>query len=194
VDNPRRCQYHTAVAQVVRDEADALQRAWSQGIDGAQSYRDQMADPGNTTDLDAIVNVDVFLLQEIANLELGAALGVTGAPDLEAIIEGSQELGVSDLQGRLRGIRLVLVGDGNKAKGLGPLLGNDITTRLRTQLDAADQAVGAINGSLRNAVVVHREQVEAARDAIQSVQVIVSTEVISTLGVKIGFAGADGDG
>ena len=192
LDERRRCEYVVSIAEVIRDEAAALQSAWSRGFDGGPSYRDRLAAPANTIDLDTMVNDVFFLLDEITNKELAPALGLTGVPDLEAIVEGSAGLAIADMQARMTGIRLVLIGDG-KGKGLGPLLGDEMTGRLRAQLDAADQALAAIDGPLRIAIGTDMVEVQRVRDSVNAVQLIVGTEVLSTLGVKLGFSGADGD-
>jgi predicted lipoprotein len=191
---PRRCEYLVAVATVAHDEAAALQGEWSRSSDGGASYRDRFADPSNATDLDAIVNDVFFVLQEITVKELAPALGVTSpTPDPEAVVEGPSGLGVADLQARMTGVRLVLVGDGAKAKGLAPLLTADMTTRLRAALDEADASIAAIQPPLRTALESDPDAVQQARNSINGVQVIVATEVISTLNVKLGFSGNDGD-
>ena len=195
LDEPRRCEYAVAVAKVIHDEAVALQGEWSRSIEGGASYRDRFADPGNTTDFDAIVNEVFFVLQEVTVKELAPALGVTSpTPDLQAVVEGPSGLGVADMQARMTGVRLVLIGDGAKAKGLAPLLGDEMTTRLRVALDEADAAIAAIRGPLRTALGTDPDAVQRARNSINAVQLIVATEVLSTLNVKLGFSGNDGDG
>jgi predicted lipoprotein len=193
LEDARRCAYAVAVADVISTEAAALQGDWTRSFDGGPSYRDRLADPANTADLDIIVNDVFFLLQEITVKELGPGLGLFGPADLDAVVEGAAGLGVADLQARMTGIRLVLIGDGDKSKGLGPLLGAEMTGRLRAQLDAADADMAAIHRPLRIALGTDTDAVQRVRASINAVQVIVATEVLSTLGVKVGFSGADGD-
>jgi len=131
-------------------------------------------------------------LKEITTLELGIALGFMGVPNLEAITEGAAALGVADLQARVSGIRRVLVGD-DRSKGLGPLLGGELTERLRAQLDTADEAIAAVDSPLRTAIATDTGSVRTMRAAIQAIETTVATEVMSKLGVKVSFSNFDGD-
>ena len=128
--------------------------------------------------------------------ELGRALGVMeGGADPTAIVEGPAGLGVVDLQARLEGLRAVLVGVDGEG-GLGPLLGDDLTERLTAQTDEAAAAladVAALDVPLREAVETSPATVQAAMDALNALQVTVATEVVSRLGVTLGFSDADGD-
>lgn len=188
----RRCEYLVSVAMVIRDHAALLGRDWSEGFNGGKSYRDLVVDPDNLTNFDTLITDIVYLLKEMTADELGMALGLLGDPNAAAIIEGEAGLGVGDLQGRMAGIRAVLVGD-DAAKGVAPMLGEDLATRLRAQLDAADQALAAVKPPLLQAIVIHHDEVQNARGAIQAVEVTVDTEVVSKLGVTLGFRGNDGD-
>ena len=140
------------------------------------------------------MNDSLFLLEAITDLELGAAIGAMDRePDPEAIDEGAAAAGVEDLTARLDGVRAVLVGNEAGGEGLAPLLGDGIAGRLRDQLSAARAAVGAVDPPLRTASAESPAAVAAARDAIKAVQITVATEVVSHLGVTIGFSDADGD-
>ena len=195
LNDPRRCDYAIGVAQVIANEGDRLLEDWTVSWDEGEPYREVFADADNG-DLDRVVNDSLFLLEEIADLELGRALGLVGKEvDIEAIEEGPAGSGVGDLRHRLMGLRLALVGVSESRAGLSPLLGDDLSERLEAQLDAALGAVDVIRPPLRQAVTRpgSREEVIAARDAIKAVQITVGTEVVSRLGVVIGFSDADGD-
>ena len=193
--DPRRCGYAIGVAQVIANEGDQLLEDWTVSWEDGEPYREVFADADNG-DLDRVVNDALFLLEEIADIELGRALGLVGSEaDIEAIEEGPAGAGVDDLRHRLMGLRSVLVGAGESRAGLSPLLGDDLSERLEAQLDGALGAVDAVGPPLRQAATRpgSREEVIAARDAIKAVQITVGTEVVSRLGVVIGFSDADGD-
>ncbi len=193
LDDPRRCDYSEGVATVIAQEAALLAAGWTDGWDGGQPYREQLAaDEGDG--LDSLVNDALFLLESITDLELGAALGAMGgSPKPESIDEGPAAAGVHDLLQRLAGVEAVLVGGDGTGQGLAPLLGEDLTGRLRAGLAEARGAVLALEPPLRLAVVESTDAAAAARDAVKAVQVMVATEVVGRLGVTIGFSDADGD-
>lgn len=193
LDDPRRCQYLTGVSEVIAEEAALLAADWSASWEEGDPYRDVFADADNG-DLDRVVNDTLFLLERITDLELGNALGVMSRDaNPEAIEEGPAGAGVDDLYQRLTGIQAVLIGIGEDRAGLSPLLGDDLTQRLVEQFEVAFDAVGAVRPPLRHAVADAPQTVIEARDAIKAIQITVATEVVSRLGVVIGFSDADGD-
>ena len=189
----RRCAYLAGVAEVAAAEAALLPADWTADFEGGGPYRAVFADPDGTG-LDDVVNDAVFLLEAITDLELGIALGEMGSEaDPSRIAEGPAGLGAADLAGRLEGLRAVLIGADETSGGLSPLLGDDLTGRLAAQLASAAAAVAAIEPPLLDAVAASPQTVSAARAAIKDLQVTVATEVVSRLGVTIGFSDADGD-
>lgn len=188
----RRCGYLTAVAAVIADEAGLLPGDWVDGLRDGPPFIETFVDPDSEA-LDDLVNDSVFLLEAMTDGELGTALGeMDREADLDAIVEGPAGLAVGDLTAHLHGLRLVMVGE-NERRGLGPLLGDDISDRLIAAFDAADVAVAAIDGDLATAITERPDDVSAARAALKSLQILVNTEVVSQLGVTIGFSDADGD-
>ena len=189
----RRCAYLAGVAEVTAAEAALLPADWTADFEGEGPYRAVFADPDGTG-LDDVVNDAVFLLEAITDLELGVALGEMGSEaDPSRIAEGPAGLGAADLAGKLEGLRAVLIGADETPAGLSPLLGGDLTGRLAAQLASAAAAVAAIEPPLLEAVAASPQTVSAARAAIKDLQVTVATEVVSRLGVTIGFSDADGD-
>ncbi len=196
--DPRRCAYLSGIAAVIASEAALLPTDWTVDAEGLGPYREMFVDE-MSSGIDAIVNNSLFLLEAMADLELGIALGaITRDAPLDVITEGPLGLGVSDLAHHLLGLRHVLVGESGESgddsiAGLSPLLGDGISNRLTSQIDAASEALAAVDPPLRTAVVDDPETVTAAREAIKTVQITVATEVVSRLGVTIGFNDADGD-
>ncbi|MEM7288366.1 MAG: imelysin family protein [Actinomycetota bacterium] len=190
--DPRVCDYVTGVAAVAAAEASLLPGDWTGSFEDGPPFVELFAEEDSDA-LNDLVNDQLFLMEAMTDRELGQALGLMERePDLEAIEEGPAGLGAADLRGHLAGIRTALVG-GTEHGGLGPLLGDDLADRIGTQLDAADAAVAGIEGPLREAIERADPAVVATRDAIKAVQVTVATEVVSLLGIRIGFSDADGD-
>lgn len=187
----RRCTYLTGLATVIADEAAAIEAAWTVEYEDGAPFVDLVGDE-STEALDMIVNDALYLLESMTDLELAKALGLSGDADLDAIEEGPLGLGAEDLARHLAGLRAVFVGTSGEG-GLAPLLGDDLASRLAGELDAAEAAVAAIEGPLIPRIDEAPAEVEAAREAIKVVQVTVGTEVVSRLGVTVGFSDADGD-
>lgn len=200
--NPRYCEYLQATTQVAAGEAQALQSDWTASFEGSSPYRSTFSDPDGNG-LDDIVNDIINLLRKTSDMELRRALD----GDIDTIQEGPFGRGVDDIAHHLAGIRAVLiggvkVGSGEGAggggiedeiNGLSELLGGDITDRLTARLDAADAAVAALDTPLQASISENPAEVEAAYDALKALQVTIATEVVSKLGVAIGFSDTDGD-
>ena len=199
-DPGRRCDYLRSVSAVVLDEAWLVLDGWIASFEGGPPYTETLS-AESEMGVDDLVNDSIFLLEAITDLELGKALGETSAEaDVEAVVEGPLGLGAADVLAHLRGIRTVMIGSrspGDTAdgelRGLSLLLTDELGQRLVTQLDSADAAVSAIESPLRDAVVNDPATVSAARAVLKALQVTISTEVVSQLGVTIGFSDADGD-
>lgn len=188
----RRCQYLTGIVEVMAREASLLSDDWSVSFEEGEPYRSAFSDVDGAG-LDSLVNDSLFLLEAVADAELGRALGVMEQPaDPGIIVEGPSGLGVADIAAHLSGLTAVYLG-GPESAGLTPLFGDELTARLTDQLAAAELAVSALSGPLGDELVDRPEAVAEARAAIKAVQTTVATEVVATLGVTIGFSDADGD-
>ena len=185
--NPRYCEYLTAATQVVAAEAELLVSDWTTSFEDGPSYRTVLSDPDGSG-IDDIVNGAFNLLRKTSDMELRPAAN----GDLDAVKEGPLGLGVADIQEHLAGIRAVLIGTSGPM-GLSELLGDDITDRLAARLDAADTAVSAITPTLRVAAGDNPNSLNEAYEALKELQMTISTEVVSTLGVALGFSDTDGD-
>lgn len=188
----RRCDYLTGVAEVIHEEAVRIRSDWVVDFEGGGPYADQFAAEGSMA-LDSLINDSLFLLEDIADGELGPAIEATGDEvAIDAIVEGPSGLATADIANHLIGLRSMLIGDGF-GDGIAPLLGDDIVNRLDDQFDVAESAVGALGSPLQNQVLVNPGGLAKLRDAIKVIQVTLATEVVSRLGVTIGFSDADGD-
>jgi predicted lipoprotein len=188
----RRCDYLSGVTEVIHEEAVLLRSAWVVDFENGGPFGEQFA-AEEAMVLDSLINDSLFLLEDIADRELGPAIGATGdEADIDAIIEGPSSLGTADIAGHLMGLRSMLIGDGF-GDGIAPLLGDDIVSRLDDQFDVAEKAVGALGSPLQNQVLVNPGGIAKLRDAIKVIQVTLATEVVTRLGGTIGFSDADGD-
>ena len=194
--NPRYCEYLAATTQVVVAEAELLVSDWTTSFEDGPPYRTVLSDPDGSG-VDDIVNGSFNLLRKTSDMELRPAAN----GNLDAVKEGPLGLGVADIAEHLAGIRAVLIGSGanqgsaqeDGPMGLSELLGDDITDRLAARLDAADAAVSAITPPLRTAAADNPSSLNQAYEALKELQMTISTEVVSKLGVALGFSDTDGD-
>lgn len=192
--DPRRCEYLLQITDVIQQEAIWLIDAWLESYDNGPAYKSQFSAAGSES-LDSLVNDSLFLLEAIADLELGVALGVMdGEANVEVIDEGLAGAGVDDLLDRLTSAMAVLVGDDNASTGgLSLLLEDDLVARLRNNFVYAKATINELEPSLRQAVINMPATVKTVREAIKDIQILLATEVVGYLGVQIGFSDADGD-
>ena len=191
-------QYVAALSGVI---AEAMQQAaddWRGEYGDAFSGSGDLAIAENLAIAD-LVRIPVFLTETVGDMQLGVALGVTKPEaDPSVIPEGNAGAGVDDLEQNLRGIQDTYLGD---ADGLGisdliAQLSEDAGQRMRDALSDAINAIDALKStgqSLNDLLQTDPDAVAEARDAIKAVQIVLNTEVVSLLGVTIGFSDNDGD-
>lgn len=180
----RTCDYLQSVTAVANKETEAVLALWTEG-DAIETLAVDGVDP--------LVNDALFLTRRMSDMELARALGTLDREvDLETIVEGPRGLGVQDGLARLAGLRAVFLGTDGTG-GLSPLLSDELVGNLDADLTAAEAAWSAIPAPLRAAAAAQPDLVEAARAATKQLQVTISTEVVSQLGVAVGFSDLDGD-
>ena len=201
-DLPSYCSYLTALTQVVREEADAALLEWTAGPEGRAPYRDYFTDRSSVSLLpiaavEEVVRTQVFLIRDIVHMRLASALGLReGGADLSAIPGNAADSGLEDLRHELLGMQAVYEGSGSEAAGVSDLvrpLSADTDRRMKEQLTAALAAVDSVEVTLRVAVAQRPEQVEALYQTLLDLQRTLSSEVVSLLGVSVGFSDTDGD-
>ena len=107
----RRCEYLTGITRVIADEAELLHTDWAISWEGGPAYRDTWATSDDSDGIDDLVNGSLFLLEAIADRELGAVAGLMDDPtDMQADKMDTPALSVTDMRDHLRGLRAVLVG------------------------------------------------------------------------------------
>ena len=196
------CDYLTALTEVARTETDAILREWVDGADGRPPYKDYFSDRAGVSALPSaavadVVRTQVFLIRDAVDMRMASALGLRGdAPDLTLIPGTAADNGLHDLRNEILGMQAIYEGSGEEGMGVSDLvaaLSEETDRRLREQFTAAIAAIDAVDGTLRAAISERPQQVVAVHDALQDVQVTVSTEVVSLLGVSVGFTDTDGD-
>ena len=198
-----RCDYLRALGQVIADEAGAIVDEWTVARGTGPAYKDFVTGRSSSSLLEStavaeIVRTQVFLIRTLVDLQLAAALGLRGdGPDPSAIPGGAAGNGLADLHAALLGMRDVYIGrEADGGLGISVLvvpLSSAVDERMRSQFEAALAAVDAVDGPLRAAVVDRPEQVRAVYDRLMELRRTLNTEVVSLLGVAVGFSDTDGD-
>ena len=196
-----RCAYLAAVAQVAADEAAALLDEWRVEKDGGgPPYKDyftaRSAQGLITSDAVAeLVRTQVFLIRTIVDMRLAGAMGLRGEPDPSAIPGGAAENALADLRNQIEGMRAVYEGaaDGHGLATLVAPRSADADSRVRERFAASSAAMDALGAPLRQATAQRSPEAQALLQALMDLQTTLSTEVVSLLGVSVGFSDADGD-
>lgn len=196
---PERCAYLEAVTAVARAETAGILADWRG--DGENSgyagfYDGTAASSLLAREAEAVaVRSLVFQVRAIANMRLAPALGLDGAADVSAIPSGAADHSGADLLSQMDGIAALYAGG---AGGLGlsdrvRILSADTDARMLAALDAASAAVRDLGGSLIARLAAAPAEAQAVYDRIKEMQRILNTEIVSLLGVSVGFADTDGD-
>lgn len=200
--SPPACAYLSAVAQVNREETAALLDEWTVGGELGAPYRDYFTDRANLSvvprdAVEEVVRVQVFMIRDMVQVRIAPALGLRGdEPDLTAIPGNASDNGLADIHHELLGMQEIYDGAGGEELGISDLiipLSEETDQRFRENLSAALLAVGAVEAPLTVAITERPEQVAALYDRLSDVQRTMATEVVSLLGVSVGFSDTDGD-
>ncbi|MBX3218373.1 MAG: imelysin family protein [Labilithrix sp.] len=202
----RRGALAALVGADLRVKIDGVLAAWR---DPPTRYGDELARAGRGSALytserqgvDAVVNALINAAEILIAVRLAKPLGLDKAPPVAApeLIESPRsDASIDDLLAVLDGIEMVYLGRRGDASGL-PLAdavaerSPSTDARMRADIEKAKEAVRAIPGPLRTAVVERRDPVVAAHAAVREVKRCLATEVAGALGTSVGFNVTDGD-
>ena len=197
-----RCGYLEALTTVAREEIDGVRQDWEG--DGESPGYAGFFDGSASSSLHPregeaeVVRSLVFMVRTIANMRLGAALGVDTQADPSAIPSGAAGHSREDLRHQLLSISEMYqgpdgdpgaLGIGRRARQLSP----EVDSRMAGAIEACRDAVEAFDGSLESAIASDLAVVRAVYDSFKELQRVLNTEVVSLLGVSVGFSDTDGD-
>ena len=196
--DPPRCSYLTATSKVIADESAALLDDWTVG--GGSPYREYFTGQSpislvSDQAVAEVVRTQVFLSRTIVDMRLAGALGLRGDVDPTAIPGGAGLNALADLRNGVLGMRDVYegVGDGQGISALIVPLSEDADERMHAGFVSSLAAIDAVDGPLRQAAAESSPQAVAVYEALMALQDTLSTEVVSLLGVSVGFSDTDGD-
>ena len=198
-----RCDYLRSLGRVIAAETAAIVEEWTVARNGGDPYQDFLTGRSSSSlttgaAVGELVRTQVFLMRTILDMRLASALGLReGGPDPSAIPGGAADNALADLRAELLGMRDMYIGR-EEIGGFGishlvtPLSGAT-DERMRSRFEDVLAAVETIDGSLRAAVLERPEQVRSVYDRLMGLRRALDTEVVSLLGVSVGFSDTDGD-
>jgi hypothetical protein len=200
-----RCQYATALTSVAADEVNAVLAEWNGTAGDGEPYAARFNGTAQAailerTAVSEAVRTSVFLIRALADMQLGAALGIDrDAANLDALPEGLAGNGLADLRNQLLGMRDVYAGadSSGDALGVGDLVQGVSPEAHDRALEAFDDALtrlDALDGPMRTAIADDADDARALHESLTSLRRVLETEVVSLLGVTVGFSDTDGDG
>ena len=213
-----RCNYVVATSEAAATEARAVVDEWtgSGTASGSVPYADVFT--GNSSSsllplsaVSELVRTSIFLMRSTVDMQIGQALGVDEPrADPTALNEGLAGNGVTDLRDVVAGMEAVYIGVGSETptvdgvedspKGLSELVAGasyDADIRVKSAFKAALESIDQLDGkgaSLNQLITDDRGAVMATYFVLKDLQVTLNTEVVSLLGISVGFADTDGDG
>ncbi len=175
------------------------------------AWRDQaarLAAPGAANEMfptikasiDALVNESVFQAELIADARLGKPVGTASGGVVDPALQESEpsDNSIDDMLHSLESIRNVYLGsrDGTDAGGIGELVAKQSPAtdrRMHEALSFAHLAITSLPRPFTHALVDEKHTVLGAYMAVQELQQLYATEVVSTLGATLKFNDNDGD-
>ena len=198
-----RCQYLTALGDVVADEMAIVLSEWQGDGSSGAGYAGYFKGAASIAlveqqAVDEAVRTSVFLTRTISDMRLGKALGADGGrADPSAIPGGNAHHAVADLRNQVLGMQDVYLGaELDTGLGVSDLVrgvSEEADDRMRDHFTATLAAIDDLQEPLQSAVLDNPEPVRLAHQRFQELQRALNTEVVSLLGVTVGFADTDGD-
>lgn len=212
-----RCEYVIAITEAAAVEAQAVLDEWTGTgtAAGNEPYADVFTGTASSSLLPLaavsdVVGTSIFLTRSIVDMQLGAALGIDGAEvDVAAIGGGLAGNGVADLRDAVVGMKSVYLGALEDAPaavdadmqpfGIKDLVSGaspDADVRVAEAFDTAIAAIDSLAASGESLTWLLTNERGAVMDcyrALEELQLTLNTEVVSLLGISVGFADTDGD-
>ncbi len=185
----RQRQYARALARELVNKSQLVLNAWRGGF--AASFAAGGQDNVNLIVNDVLAAIESGVqnrLRGIIDLQGAAAI----APDLiEGALSGTSQQGIL---ASLVGAKATFSGgDGAGLDDYLRQLNAPAARRIEAQFQKAIAAVKAIDGPVERVVVANPQIVVRAHDECRALEIMMKTEVVSTLGVTLTFKSTDGD-
>ena len=181
---PRELEYLTATTENLKAKTAQLANAWAPS---GENYAGEVANAGDTSTIyqsqkDAMqemVNGMIVIADEVANGKISDPFNEKDTTLVESQFSFNS---ISDFQDNIRGIQNVYMGkfmaDG---QGLNEFVNGadaDLDARFQTEVQTAIDTIGAIPDPFRDSITAQRAAVQAAIDAVSTVQQTLENDIL----------------
>lgn len=189
---PRELEYTVAIAGELATVAHALAASWTEGVNGQKPYRDvfttagaqgNTAYPSLTAAAQEILGGMIGICDEVAN---GKIADPYDAHDPTLVESQFSFNSITDFQDNIRSVQNAYLGAVPEASSSGAGLSNYVAkhdaaldTRVKSEIEAAIAAIGAIPGPFRTAITTPSsyEAIEGAQAAVRKLQTSLERDV-----------------
>ena len=182
---PRELQYLTATTENLKAKTGQLRTAWDAS---GENYAAEIADAGTSSTIyksqkDAMqemVNGMIVIADEVANGKISDPFNERDTTLVESQFSFNS---ISDFQDNIRGIQNVYMGkftaDGQGLNEFVNGVDADLDARFQSEVQAAIDTIGAIPDPFRDSITAQRSAVQAAIDAVSTVQQTLENDILT---------------
>ena len=173
---PRELEYLTATTENLKAKTAQLASAWSAS---GENYAGEVANAGTSSTIyksqkDAMqemVNGMIVIADEVANGKISDPFNERDTTLVESQFSFNS---IADFQDNIRGIQNVYNGLSAFVNGADP----DLDARFQTEVQTAIDTIGAIQNPFRDSITADRPAVQAAIDAVSTVQQTLENDIL----------------
>ncbi len=181
---PRELEYLAATTEHLKSKTAQLRNAWAAS---GENYAAEVADAGISSTIyksqkDAMqemVNGMIVIADEVANGKISDPLNEQDTTLVESQFSFNS---ITDFQDNIRGIQNVYMGKFSAdGQGLNEFVNGkaaDLDARFQTEVQSAIDTIGAIPDPFRDAIIGQRDAVQAAIDAVSTVQQTLENDIL----------------
>ena len=182
--SPRELEYLVATTENLKSKTAQLASAWAAS---GENYAGEVANAGDTSTIyksqkDAMqemVNGMIVIADEVANGKISDPFNEKDTTLVESQFSFNS---ISDFQDNIRGIQNVYMGKfTTDGQGLNEFVNGkdaDLDARFQTEVQTAIDTIGAIPDPFRDSITAQRAAVQAAIDAVSTVQTTLENDIL----------------
>ena len=174
---PRELEYLVATTENLKAKTAQLANAWDAS---GEDYAGEVANAGDTSTIyqsqkDAMqemINGMIVIADEVANGKISEPFNEKNTTLVESQFSFNS---IADFQNNIRGIQNVYVELSGFVNGADA----DLDARFKTEVQTAINTVGAIPNPFRDSITANRDAVQAAIDAVSTVQQTLENDILT---------------